>query len=406
MLYLRALQDRALSMALEKGQESADEMARILQEEAEKKEGDLYKVVRDRKVSDVISSTAQRRQLIESWTITDAQGQPIASGVSRLPATSDEDAESPTTQTITVQRDLLLGGKKAGLVRLFLSEPDMMRQVEDFQRGVRRNVLLGALITLVLLLAGFIYTMRVLEKTRRIHDQAERRIRLASLGALAGGLAHEIRNPLNAMSLNVQLLEEDIAASRMADQTSWRASLQTTRREIKRLDELVTNVLTYAKPSAMVTSPVALHDLARELCAFLKPDLDHRGIAVEQAIDEGIAVMADAAKLRQALLNVLRNSAQALESRSTNGSPGGGHLWISARRAGDQVEIVVDDDGPGIPETERAVLFKAFTSNKPGGTGLGLPIARRILRAHGGDLSVGPRAPRGTRVTFTLPTRS
>ncbi len=400
-VYLGALRERALSLAFEKGQESADDLARRLQELAETKQSDIFTIVRDRReVDQMIGNRLHQRQLVERWQILNADGNPIAQGSSDSMRPGGELSHEPPM----VEHDLLLDGKKAGSLRLYLSEPDMMRQVEEFQRGVRLKVLAAAGMTLALLLAGFLYVVRLLERTRAIHDQAETRLRLASLGALAGGLAHEIRNPLNAMNINVQLLEEDIAGSGAREADLWRKSLASTRQEIRRLDELVTNVLTYARPFAPDRRPVNLAALWSDLATFLGPELQARRIVLELQIDDHLTVLADAPKLRQAFLNVVRNAAQAIESMDGSGAAATrGLVRVRAHTDGGRVRVLVEDDGPGIPDKERGHLFRAFASSKPGGTGLGLPIARKILRAHGGDLAVEPMPPRGTRVVFTLP---
>jgi signal transduction histidine kinase len=275
----------------------------------------------------------------------------------------------------------------------------MMRQVEEFQRDVRLKVLAATAATLTLLLAGFAYVARTLDRTQRIHDQAEARLRLASLGALAGGLAHEIRNPLNAMNMNIQLLEEDIAATRGdAPRGQWQETLRATRHEIRRLDELVQNVLTFSRPFEIHVAPVALRELVADLVAFMQPEVARAGVTVDVEIPGGTSVRADAAKLRQALLNVLRNALQAIQASGERG-----HVRIGFRTEGGVAMLTLEDDGPGIPPGARDRLFRAFASTKPGGTGLGLPIARKVLRAHGGDLQLQPVAPRGTRVTLSLP---
>ena len=404
-LYLGALRDKALSMAIAGEEETASQVAKIVQDAAEGRQAeggqaDLYTIVRDRQEVDAVIG---RRQTVESWQILDAKGEAIASSIRLRDGGQDPEArfgDPPrrSRQVITIDKELLLDGQKAGLVRLFLSEPDVMVKVEEFQRDVRLRVLAGAGFTLVLLLATFGYVVRLLERTRRIHDQAETRLRLASLGELAGGLAHEIRNPLNAMNMNMQLLEEEMASSDLSQQHEWRSNLATTRREIKRLDSLVTDVLTYARPWAADKAPVDVAMLLADLLAFLERDLLAHDVNVERSGDLGVVLPADGPKLRQAFLNVLRNSVQAFDGRA-----GERRIRIAASSSGPLLRVTIEDNGPGIPPQERREVFRAFASRKAGGTGLGLPIARKILRAHGGDLLVEDAAPRGTRVVFLLP---
>ena len=401
-LYLGAVRDKAWSEAVEKGQESADEMALIVQEEVERQQSDLYTIVRDRREVDAVADRVTRRQIVESWQIVDATGKTIASSTRVEQGGVPPSGEPPTQtrETLTVERDLLLDGQKAGLVRLFLSEPNLMREVEEFQSDVRRRVVYGAGVTLALLLGGFLYVIRLLERTNRIHHQAETRLRLASLGSLAGGLAHEIRNPLNAMNMNIQLLEEDIAAQGLDSDRQWRDTLQSTRREIRRLDDLVTNVLTYSRPFTPNRTPTPLQPLLSDLVQFLSPELAERSSRTTLRVTpDDLGLQVDAGRLRQALLNVVRNASQAIAARG-----GGGTIAIEAAEDQGFVRIDVIDDGPGIPESERSRIFEAFRATDSGGTGIGLPLARKIVRAHGGELTIHPVPTGGTRVEFLLPT--
>jgi len=408
-IYLGALRDKALRAAIEKGEESAEEMARILEEEADRTNEDLYTIIRNRREVDaVIGSRVKGRAIVESWQIVDAEGRTVATGTLRHPlpeasgAGHPSEASTPSSERFTVERELLLSGKRAGLVRLFLSEPDLMQQVAKFQEGVKLRVLGGAGLTLVLLLLGFAYTARLLDRTRRIHDEAETKMHLASLGALAGGLAHEIRNPLNAMSMNAQLLEEEIRTSGLPLAEQWSQTLRGTRGEIVRLNGLVTDVLSYARPFKLKLEPVDLRKISEAVVEFLRPELDRQSVQAEIKIDSGIEVDLDPSRFRQALLNVVQNAVKAFDSKSLQTN----RIVLGSLKTSREIRLIVEDNGPGIKKEIRDRILEPFVSGSEGGTGLGLPIASRIAQAHGGRLTIEELAPHGVRVMFCFPLRS
>lgn len=235
--------------------------------------------------------------------------------------------------------------------------------------------------------------------------------RLAELGRLASGLAHEIRNPLNALLLNTQLLEEDLA--RLDLPPARKAALQevvaANMAELRRLDTILTEFLRYARPPRLEPAPVDLGRLVAEVLEFVAADLETHGIRIvrrESAAGSGPPVVAtvDADQLKQALLNIVYNAAQAM--------PAGGTLTASVRQRRDPdaggpgaevAEIEIADTGVGIPESERPRLFTLFYSTKPGGTGLGLPLVKRVVEAHGGAVDLRSEVGRGTTVRLTLP---
>lgn len=234
----------------------------------------------------------------------------------------------------------------------------------------------------------------------RAVEEREREVvrseRLAAVGKMAAMITHEVRNPLSSIALNSELLEEELAALDAGDEA--KELCRAIGREVDRLTAITEEYLTFArlpKPRLATGSVAALVD---DLARFVTDDLASRGVTLEVIHADGVApALLDWGQIRQAVLNLVRNAAEAVHAR------GGGHVWIRTLGEGDQVLIVVDDDGPGIPPELRERIFDPFVSTKDGGTGLGLALTHQIIRDHGGTIAVADRQPQGTRFTLSLP---
>jgi signal transduction histidine kinase len=227
-------------------------------------------------------------------------------------------------------------------------------------------------------------------------DEILRRVlrseRLAAVGTLAAGLAHEVRNPLNSAALQLTLLERRLDRGDAPGTVLPIAHI--IKSEIDRLDRLVREFLAFAQPRPLEPRPVDVGDLFAAVAGLITPEAEsvHVSIAIDVAPGTP-AVLGEAERLRQVLLNLTRNAIEAMSDK-------GGQLRLIARRTGAEVEIAVEDDGPGFGED--LPVFDAFFTTKTHGTGLGLPIVHRIISDHGGTIRVESRAGR-TRFTLSLP---
>jgi len=219
--------------------------------------------------------------------------------------------------------------------------------------------------------------------------------RLAAVGTMAAGLAHEVRNPLNSAALQLTLLERRLDRGESKDSVT--PIVRIIKAEIDRLDRLVRDFLAFAKPTPLVPRPVALPELLATVAELIGPEAEAAQIAVTIEVLQSLPPAAgDAERLRQVLLNLTRNSVEAMHER-------GGRLTLRARQRKDLLEVEVEDDGPGF-STELPV-FDAFFTTKNQGTGLGLSLVHRIVTDHGGTIRVESR-PGRTCFTFTLPVSS
>lgn len=275
------------------------------------------------------------------------------------------------------------------------------RELQTLRADLQRRIWIGALCAVIILVVAFLYVLQLLRRTRLLEAQAQMDDRLAYVGGLAAGLAHEIRNPLNVLSMNLQMLEEDLVHRVGAEGTGdTRQYLGTLQGEIRRLSSLVDNFLSYARPSAPRFASRNLNEVVSGTCQLVRPQFEAKGIALREQPSQVLPMVElDEGLIRQALMNILMNAVQILKT--------GGMVTVETGIAPDGgVQVAVTDDGPGIPPADRERIFEVFYSSRPGGTGLGLPIAARILQVHGGRIAVesGP-AGRGARFVLRWPRR-
>ena len=223
----------------------------------------------------------------------------------------------------------------------------------------------------------------------------------AEFAALVGGLAHEIRNPLSTIRLNMELLAEDFAADdpesplRHRDRRA-RAKIELVRQECDRLQKLLGDFLDFARQESLTLEPGSLNTELEQLLDFFAPRARDAGVEIIRYLDPELpAVRLDRETFRSAVLNLLLNAVQAMD--------GGGQLVVRTRPSGLGVALELIDTGPGMDAETLAKVFQAFYTTKQGGSGLGLPTARKIVEAHGGTIDVETAPGRGTKVTIWLP---
>ncbi len=242
------------------------------------------------------------------------------------------------------------------------------------------------------------YCRRSLRRGSALEARAREAERLAFVGALASGLAHEVKNPLSTLRLNLQLLEEDLPAGEDPGGGRTRSRLRVLRQETDRLNEVLNDYLRFARRRQLHTRPVNLNDVLDELLEFVRPEAVRRSVELRHHFDPELPVtLLDVNLIKQALLNVIVNAFEAM--------PEGGELIVQTAVDGPTVTATVTDTGGGIAEEELDRVFRVYYSTKETGTGLGLPTARRIVQEHEGSLELESEPGRGTRVSIALPVR-
>ena len=242
---------------------------------------------------------------------------------------------------------------------------------------------------------GLVVLIRDVTELNRLEIQLRRADKLAALGTLAAGVAHEVKNPLHALSLNLHLLAKELAAPQPS-QGEVTGYLEVLRSEIDRIHRIVENFLRFSRPSLPEMKPLDLNALVERALSLVAFDAaDHR-VTIETAFDPRLdAVPGDEGQVAQVVLNLVINALQAM--------PSGGVLSIGTRRDHDWAELAVTDTGEGIPRERLPQVFDPYFTTRPGGVGLGLPIAHRIIEGHHGTIDVESEAGKGTRLVVRLP---
>ncbi len=245
-------------------------------------------------------------------------------------------------------------------------------------------------------LVGVLLVARNLSSFARMQSTLAYSRKLVSLGRLTAGIAHEVKNPLNAMSIHLELLRTKIRA---ADPTQTAAldHVNVIEGEVRRLDEVVQGFLKFTRPDDLRLQPVRVGALMQEILPVVRPEAERRGVTIEVACaDTTSAVNADESMLRQALLNLAINACQAM--------PDGGTLRLACTDAPrGRVEIRVTDTGVGISQEHLGRIFDLYFTTKEHGTGLGLSMVYRIVQMHDGEIDVESTPGRGTTFRVLLP---
>jgi two-component system sensor histidine kinase HydH len=239
---------------------------------------------------------------------------------------------------------------------------------------------------------GHVLLFRDLTEMRRLKQEVARSQRLASLGSLAAGVAHEIRNPLSSIKGFATYFRE-----RYRENAADRETAEVMIREVDRINRVITQLLEFARPMTMHRTPASLQSLIRHSLKTVVGQARDKGVLIESDLPPEIGpVSLDADRIDQVLLNLFLNSLAAMET--------GGILRVSMGRAGRQtIRIDIADTGAGIRKEDLQRVFDPYFTTKPSGTGLGLAIVHRIVEAHGGEIRIESEPGRGTTVTLLLP---
>jgi len=230
-------------------------------------------------------------------------------------------------------------------------------------------------------------------KIHELHEQDMRRAaQLASVGELAAGIAHEIKNPLAGASSGIDMLEQELEPS-----PSSQNLLRQVRTQLRRIESAIRDLLSYARPKQPTVGWVAPEQLVERTVELVRPQAEAAGVRIEQvAARETRRVRVDPELLTQALVNLCLNGIQAM--------PAGGVLTIGVEQSGEEIRMTVRDSGEGIPESQMNEIFRPFFTTKHRGTGLGLAITRSIVERHDGRLEVESVVGGGSCFTLVLPT--
>jgi signal transduction histidine kinase len=380
--------------------------------------GDLYTLkYKQQEIDNFVGSTLSERQVLNEVQVLDKNKkvlysfgsvlkspQPQLGGSQETGNVSVTPGGSPTvksrTDEIPIQDPYAIEVPIGDLfvLRAGVSRKELEGRVEKLRRQLYMRTAAAAVVSLLGIVAASTAVILLFRRTRMVeaaHIEAERR---AELGEVAAGLAHEIRNPLNAMGLNLELLEEQL--DRTGGKGSASELAQAARVETGRLAKLLTDFLAYARPTPVVPQKADLNDPAAEAVSFLKREAEERRIRLTFAPHAGGApAKLDEARIKQVVLNLVANALDAVEAVGATSR----EVDVAIGEADGMWRLTVQDRGPGVPKARHSEIFRAFVSTKPAGTGLGLPIAERIVKAHGGTLTLESKPGEPTRAVATIP---
>ncbi len=249
---------------------------------------------------------------------------------------------------------------------------------------------------------------RTERRVRRLEQRAAGAERLAGLGTLTGGLAHEIKNPLSTIGLNLQLIRETLDEADIPEPQRGRLKrrIDSLNSEAQRLRDILEDFLRFAGRMQLEREPTQLNQLVDELVDFYSPQAEQSGVQLRSHADPSDPTLdVDRSLLKQAVLNLLINATQAMVQARYGDTPHGGaaDLMVRVESTRDEVKLHVTDTGPGIDDEKLAKIFQPYYSTKKGGTGLGLATSRRIAEEHGGALTVHTEPGKGSDFVITLP---
>ena len=244
------------------------------------------------------------------------------------------------------------------------------------------------------LAVGLVVILKDLESVKTVQSLVSYSAKLAALGRLTSGVAHEVRNPLNAMMIHLELLRERLGEA----SGDVRQSLEVIGGEIRRLDRVVQGFLRFVRPQELALKRLDVNALLASVVALLEAEWGSRGVRfVLETAPDVPDLSADEELLRQAFLNILQNAGQAM--------PKGGVVTLRTESDQRAVRVTIADEGVGITPGDLDKVFRLYFTTKPGGTGIGLALVYRIVQLHDGTVEIRSEPGRGTTVTVTLPVR-
>ena len=247
-------------------------------------------------------------------------------------------------------------------------------------------------------LSGSVAVIHDITELKKFEEEAKRTERLTALGTLAAGVAHEVRNPLNAIAITAQRLRNEFVP-RM-DVEEYKSFTQTILSEISRMDQIINQFLSLAKAQKLNLVETDVNIFLNDIINLVEIEAKDKGIRIEKKIGKLPHIKMDRDEMKKAILNILRNGVEA--------TPSDGKIWIEAReeKSENEVQIKVRDSGPGIPKENITKIFQPYFTTKQKGSGLGLAIAYRIVSDHRGKIEIQSEEGKGTTFIIRIPISS
>lgn len=300
-------------------------------------------------------------------------------------------------EILEVAKVVALDRKTRAALRVGLST----ERVEQIIAADQRNILLFSLLLLIFGGLGVTVIYRVenrhLARVREMEERIHQSEKLSSLANLAAGVAHEIRNPLNAIGMAIQRLQREFAPAHQEAKSEYNRFTEVLRGEVKRVNEIVEQFLFFARPASLDLQEVQVGEILKNISLLAREAAEQQKVILKEEIAPNLPLLKlDRQRMQEALWNLVNNALQAM--------PNGGQLNVAARlHAGRGINIEISDTGQGIPPENLRRIFDYYFTTKEKGMGLGLPLAHKIIKDHGGTIEVLSEAGRGTTFQVSLP---
>ncbi|MCY3965874.1 MAG: HAMP domain-containing sensor histidine kinase [Acidobacteria bacterium] len=406
-LIFRSLSQRELDRIVLEARAEAEELAEGIAGRVEATGRDLYTAMATAsETRSYINRVLVQRDIVETVEVRDTDGRLVfrdrreetqtAPGERPNLESPDLVADTFTREVPYYRVDVPVGS--IGTFVIGISRAEIEQRLAVLRRDLLRQAAIIAALTVALFVAGYVIYSRLSRQAAVAERQAREAEQMAYVGTLASGLAHEIRSPLNSLNLNMQMLHEEMSEGDPGAATSSQRLVAITRSEVGRLERLVSDFLSYARPADLDLEETTAAELLRHLSEVVAGKLHARQVA--SAIEDrtrDVTFQVDREQVNQLLLNLVDNAVAAM---SDCDDP---RLQLEAEIRDGSVVLAVGDNGPGVDAAERERVFDLFHSGRRGGTGLGLAIVRRIASAHGGEARVRDDGRAGATFEVELP---
>ena len=299
------------------------------------------------------------------------------------------DWESLSKSEVAVSRDMEIFYPANRFINFYIVPLIIEREPNSGQKETDTTAISGHQV-------GHAIILRDITESRRTEQQTLESERLNALTLLAAGVAHEIGNPLNSLNIHLQLIDREARKLDGAKGAEVQESVEVARAEVNRLDSIITQFLRAIRPTRPQLKPENINSIVEEAVRFFAPEIKDRDIVVEQELRSDLPLLElDRDQMKQAFYNVIKNSFEAMKSH--------GILRIRTDMDDSHVIVRFTDSGGGMSPENLSRVFEPYFTTKTSGTGLGLLIVRRIVREHGGELSIESSAGKGIALTIRLP---